>query len=82
MLNLIVVQEEVGMVTSPLHWLNDLKTVVQQEVVALDKFDCCATGGRLSVRRRNVAQVCWLGLLGKDGGLLCQLLIDPYLLMT
>ena len=45
MLSLIVVQQEVGMVTCPLHWLNNLKTDVQQEVVALDKFDCCATGG-------------------------------------
>ena len=53
----------------PLHWINV-------------KFDCCATGGRLSVRRRNVAQVRWLGLLGQDGGLLCQLLIDPYLLIN
>ena len=55
--------------------------IVHQEVVALDKFDC-APGGRLIVRRLNVAQVCWLGLLGQDGGLLCQLLIDPYLLIN
>ena len=43
------------------------------------EFDCCATGCGFNLSSGNFAQLCWLGLLDQDGGLLSYSLISVHI---